>query len=101
MNDAETTRFLGTWRSDPEDPEGATKFGSITLKFGADGVLLYITHQADRDEVMRLTFRVEQGCIVTDQPSQQRIERTMYEFLPDGKLLLTFGSVQSRYARTS
>jgi len=99
MSDDETTRFLGTWKSDPEDPKGVMRFGSVTLKFGADGVLLYITHQAGRDEVMRLTFQVEQGYIVTDQPSQQRIERTEYEFMPNGKLLLSFGGGQSRYIR--
>ncbi len=74
-------------------------YGDMTLKFGADGTLLYITHEPDRDQVMRLTYRVEPGVIVSDQPSEPRSERTEYEFAEDGALVLAFGGRRSRYVK--
>ena len=81
------------------DIAGAQSYGKVTLKFLPDGTLLYVIHQTDRDQVIRLTFRVEPGFIVTDQPSQPRPEKTAYEFTEDGKLVLAFGGERSRYVR--
>jgi len=46
---------------------------------------------------MRLTYSVDEEFIVATQPSQPKIEKTRYEFTPDGKLLLAFGDQASRY----
>lgn len=48
---------------------------------------------------MRLTFRVELGFIITDQPSAPRAERTAYELTPEGGLILHWGSEKSHYVR--
>lgn len=98
---AELDKLIGTWRSDPTDRAGRLAYGSVTLKFGEDKSLIYITHTVDRDEVARLTFRIEPGFIVTDQPSAPRSERTAYEFTADGKLILAFGGEKSRYIRNA
>ena len=91
--------LIGTWRSDPVDSAGVQSYGDVTLKFGPDGTLLYIVHETDQDQVIRLMFRVEGDFIVTDQPSQPRPERTKYEVTDDGKLVLAFGGEESRYIR--
>jgi hypothetical protein len=93
--------LIGTWRSDPDDAEGRQAYGNVTLKFHSDGMLLYMIHESGRDQVIRLTFRVEPGFIVTDQPSMPKPERTPYEFTPDGKLVLAFGGEKSRYIRST
>ena len=93
------TQLLGTWRLDPTDDVARQRYGNITLKFGADGTLLYIVHQPDKDQVVRLIFRIEDSFIITDQPSERRIEKTAYEFLADGTLVLAFGGVKSRFVR--
>jgi hypothetical protein len=98
-NENQITQLLGTWHSDPTDRAGVHSYGDVTLKFGPDGTLLYVVHQADKDQVIRLTFRVEPGFIVTDQPSQPRPEKTRYEFTQDGKLVLAFGGEKSCYIR--
>jgi hypothetical protein len=91
--------LLGIWKFDPQDEEALHSYGKATLKFGSDGSLLYTVHQADKDQVSRLTFRVDSGFIITDQPSHPRPERTAYELTPDGKLVLTFGGQRARYIR--
>lgn len=71
--------LIGTWKSDPNDSTGASTYGNVTLKFGADGTLLYIIREQNRDQVMRLTYHIEPGFIVTNQPSEPRSERTEYQ----------------------
>ena len=97
----ELDKLIGTWRSDPMDRGGKQAYGNITLKFSGDKSLLYIRHESGRDEVARLTFRIEPGFIITDQPSAPRNERTAYEFTADGKLILVFGGERSRYIRVA
>jgi hypothetical protein len=93
--------LLGTWKSDPQDGESLRSYGKVTLRFGSDGSLLYTVHQAEKDQVMRLTFRLESGFIVTDQPSHPQPERTAYELTSDGKLVLTFGGRRVSYTRVA
>jgi hypothetical protein len=93
------TELVGTWKSDPTDSAGTGAYGEATLKFGADGTLLYIVHESDRDQIMRLTYRAEPGFIVTDQPSEPRSERTEYHIGEDGILVLAFGGRKSRYLK--
>jgi hypothetical protein len=41
----------------------------VTLKFGAEGRLLYTVHERDKDQIMRLTHTVDEEFVVTSQPS--------------------------------
>ena len=98
----DSEQLLGIWKSDPRDRTGVQSYGSATLEFGSDGSLLYTVHESDRDQTMRLTFRVEEpGFIITDQPSQPHEERTAYELTLEGKLVLAFGGEKSVYVRVS
>ena len=90
--------LIGTWRSESASA-GKSAFGSVTQTFSPDGTLLYISHGDDKDQIIRLTFRIEPGFIVTDQPSKPRCEKTAYEFTQDGKLLLTFAEEKTLYVR--
>jgi len=42
--DKPKTALVGTWKSDPDGLLGNKEYGSVTLKFGAEGTLLYILH---------------------------------------------------------
>lgn len=97
MNGAD--ELLGTWTSDPEDHEGIREFGRTTLEFEEDGQLTYTVHAEGKDQKMFLSFRVEGGTLITDQPSSPREERTAYSVGPDGKLTLWFGGQRSVYVR--
>ena len=48
---------------------------------------------------MLLTFGVELGFIVTNQPSLPRSEKTAYEVTRDGRLVLNFSGQRSVYYR--
>jgi hypothetical protein len=101
MMAAQETALIGTWKSDTNDSTGAAAYGDVTLKFGADGTLLYIIREHDRDQTMRLTYHIEPGFIVTNQPSEPRPERTEYQLGEDGVLILTFAGRKSRYVKVS
>ena len=96
---SQINELLGHWKSDPQDEESLRSYGNVTLKFGSDGSLLYMVHQPDKDQVMRLTFRVESGFIITNQPSHPHPERTAYELTSDGQLVLRFGGQRVCYTR--
>ena len=85
--------------SDPEDQEGVREFGRATLEFEEDGQLTYTVHATGKDQKMFLTFRVESGVLVTNQPSSPREERTAYSISPKGQLTLWFGGHRSIYVR--
>lgn len=95
------TTLIGTWKSDPDDSTGANTYGDVTLKFGSDGTLLYIIRESNRDQIMRLTYHIEPGFIVTNQPSEPRSERTNYQLGEDGVLVLAFGGRKSRYVKVT
>lgn len=91
--------LIGTWKTDAQDFNSLQRHGETTLEFHQDGTLLYKIHQNGKDEIMFLTFQVEQGFIVTNQPSHPRPEKTAYEVTKDGKLILDYGGQKSSYQR--
>jgi hypothetical protein len=93
-------RLVGIWVNDPEDASGQRAFGRVTLEFGHDGRLVYTIHGDEKDEKMLLTYSVDQGYLVTDQPSSPREERTAYSLREDGRLELNFGGKTSLYIRS-
>jgi hypothetical protein len=99
MMPAQEISLIGTWKSDTNASTGAGSYGDVTLKFNADGTLLYIIREQDRDRIMRLTYHIEPGFIVTDQPSEPRPGRTEYQLGEDGVLVLAFAGRKSRYVK--
>jgi hypothetical protein len=95
----EVLDLVGTWISDPEDVEGLREFGRVTLDFQPDGQLTYTAHAEGKDQNIFLTFRIDDGILVTNQPTAPREERTAYSVTPDGKLVLWFGGQRSVYIR--
>jgi hypothetical protein len=93
--------LVGRWESDPTDHVGIREMGLASVEFRPDATLHYTIHDGDRDQTSVLTYRVENGWLVTDQPSLPRVERTRFEILPDGRLVLDYGSFRSRYVRAT
>lgn len=89
----DSENVIGLWLSDPTDAE------RTTLEFGRDGRLTYTIVGKDTDQRIFLTYRIEGGVLITDQPSHPRQERTRIEFSDDGKLILTHGTKRSAYVR--
>jgi len=84
----ENPDLSGCWRTDPNDRWSLQEFGGVSLRFGEEGKLEYTIHLPDERQIMLLTYRLDGTCLVTDQPSSPREERTEFFFTPDGRLAL-------------
>lgn len=86
-------RLLGRWY-------GSFEGQPMALEFLPDGRLACVFLQADRQEIIRLTYQVDGEYVITDQPSHPRLERTKAEFEGED-LILDFQGVKTRLARAS
>ena len=96
----DASKLVGRWTTDPQDVQAIQEYGQVSLVFAEDGSLRYIIHAKDKDQIMVLSYRLEDGMIITNQPSEQREERTSFMLTPDGKLVLKHGDTQSSYIRS-
>jgi len=92
-------QLTGKWKSDPSDPSTKANYGEVTQIFHDDGRLTYIIHSAERDQVMRLVYRIEGDELVTDQPSAPSEHRTRFKFDESGALELDDQGDRSRFVR--
>ena len=101
MQEDSRRELLGRWETDPADTDAINEYGRTTITFGGDGSLTYIIHADGKDQVMIMTYRIENSMLVTDQPSQPGEERTAFTIAPNGKLVLDHGGIKSRYVRVN
>jgi hypothetical protein len=101
VSEAISSQLVGRWTTDPADKEALKEYGSTTLVFTETGELRYIIHAEGKDQIMLLTYRIDNGTLITNQPSEQREERTAFLLTPDGKLVLDYGGAKTRYVRES
>jgi hypothetical protein len=94
-------KLIGVWKIDEQDAASLRSYGNTTLEFEMDGALRYTVHENGKDQIMLLTFQVEPGFIITNQPSHPRPEKTAYEVTREGKLVLNFGGKKSVYYRVN
>jgi hypothetical protein len=87
----EVAQLLGTWRTDPNDRWSLREYGEVSLRFEKDGALVYTVHLPNKEQIMRLTYRLDGNMLVTDQPSSPREERTEFFFTSDGRLAVKNG----------
>jgi hypothetical protein len=92
------TQFVGTWRLLKSDGDMDTGEG-VTMMFTADGKLVYVVHQKGSDQIMNLTFRINENRLVTNQASQPREEETLFDFDSDGNLILDYGGSKTWFVR--
>ena len=88
-------RLLGEWRQTRPDPHPA----AIFITFDADGHLRYTIETATVQHIL-LTWRVEAGELVTDQPSAPRTERTRFALTSPSTLVLEKDGKTYSYERT-
>ncbi|HJU70195.1 MAG TPA: hypothetical protein VJ650_18310 [Gemmatimonadaceae bacterium] len=91
-------QLLGCWHpehaaEDPHAPE------AVEVEFRPSGELIYSIDAGDRWQVLRLTYRVEDSVLVTNQPSAPMEERTRFELTPEGTLVLEFRGTPASYRK--
>jgi hypothetical protein len=90
--------IVGRWVSDPADTKSIEKHGRVTVDFRPGGVLEYTIHVAGKRQIIWLTYRIEGHCVITDQPSNPRPERTDFS-IDNDRLYLRFGGDLGRFVR--
>lgn len=88
MSEDALQKIIGEWVSDPRDRNCLRAFDNVSMEFMKDGQLIYTIHEPGKDQIMLLTYRIENGIIVSDQPSSPRGERTPFHFASGGRLVL-------------
>ena len=89
MTDEEVAAALvGHWARDPDDVRAKRAFGETTLKFTADGRFIQTIDLEGRTQVFRLTYHVDAGELVVNQPSSPREERLAFELTRDDRLVV-------------
>ncbi len=89
--------LLGSWISTPEDIK--RKGEAVKLDFTEDGRLIYTILGETKDKIMLLTYRIEIGCLITNQPSHPAEEETDFYITPEGKLSLDYDGEISQFIR--
>ena len=69
------------------------------MTFTSDGKLVYVIHQAGSDQIMNLVYSVNGKHLVTNQASEPREEKTLFDFDSDGYLILDYGGSKSWFVR--
>ena len=92
-------RLLGRWVSHCEGEDPQYDGENTTLEFKEDGCLNYTIRTLGKDQKIFLTYQVEGGVIITDQPSHPQKEYTRFFFTEDGMLVLIYGGQRSIYVR--
>jgi hypothetical protein len=94
------SRLVGPWKINPHDSNAVAEYGPATIEFRADGSLMYSIDTGHSNQIMQMTWRTEEGELVTNQPSAPREERTRYE-VEVNELVLRLGGFESRWLRSS
>jgi len=92
-------QLIGKWKSDPDDPSTQENYGEVTQIFHDDGRLTYIIHSSEKDQAMRLVYKVDGDQLVTDQASAPAEHRTKFSFDERGRLILEHEGERSRFIR--
>lgn len=94
-----TDSLLGRWITDPCDEPSIKEFGNVQIEFTPDGKMIYTIHANAKDQIILLTYRLEEGVLITDQPSHPQEEKTPCQIGSDGKLRLTTDGHTATYIR--
>jgi len=91
--------LIGRWIADKSDTLTISELGNVLLEFDEDGSLAYVIRLEDREQIIKLQYRIDGDVIVTDQPSAPRVERTAFSLSDDEVLTLSFGGVPYQFIR--
>jgi len=93
-------QLFGEWTIDPTDADSLQQMGKVKMIFASNNVLRYITEEKKKIQILNLTYWVENGCIVTLQPTNLKYESTKYRI--DGTVLvLESEGIKSKFIRVA
>jgi hypothetical protein len=87
----DTELLIGTWMMTGEEVR--------TAEFNADGTLTYTIDIGERTLAMKMTWRIEGGMMLIDQPSGPGEERSVYQLVDNDTLVMEHGGESFIYSR--
>ena len=97
-NSTESIGLIGQWRFLHTDKKAPDQSGVVTT-FDKQGGVTYEIKSQEKTQIIKLTYRVENSWLITDQPSSPRVERTRFQITPLGELVLEFEGTKSWYQK--
>lgn len=94
-------KLIGLWKIDPADTDARLELGEVMIEFKEGGNLVYIIKNEDKDEIILLNYKIKENCLITNQPSMPKEERTVFELDDEGGLVLEYGGKKYRYTKVS
>jgi len=82
------SRLFGEWELVRTDAVPADVGEGVRMRFTPDGALDFAFLGPEKDQIVRMVFKVRGRRIITDQPSHPRIEESEYSIEPNGLLSL-------------
>jgi len=97
-NSTESIGFIGQWRFLHADKKAPDQSG-VVITFDKQGGVTYEIKAQEKTQIIKLTYRIENSWVITDQPSSPRVERTRFQITPLGELVLEFEGTKSWYQK--
>lgn len=81
--------LIGIWKSDPNDKSTQDLYGNVMMNFQESGDLLYHIFLDEKEQIILMTYLVDNDSLITDQPSSPQREITKFQ-LSEDRLILYF-----------
>ena len=91
--------LIGTWRIKHDDLAATVEYGDIYLEFTEDDKLIYTIYKPNGKQIINMIYKIEDGELITDQPSKPKEERTKFEITEERNLILNFEGKKSIYSK--
>ncbi|MHB8882443.1 MAG: hypothetical protein ACYC69_13150 [Thermodesulfovibrionales bacterium] len=92
------TKFLGRWRLVHTEGTDDTGLGT-EVEFHPDGKLTYTINLSEKQQLIFLTWRLEDGFLVSNQPSHPAEVRSKIISLGPDELVLEYAGEKTRLVR--
>ena len=90
--------FIGSWKIIKAD--SSLDLGdNDEMEFSENGELIYAIDAGLKWQIMKLTYKVENNYLVTDQPSSPNEQKTKYKFENKNVLVLDYDGALAKYQR--
>ena len=98
MSNSVIQQLFGIWETDPTDAAALAEYGSVRMEFKEDGQLIYAIKKKGKEQIIMMTYGVDDNKLITDQPSHPQREVTKFS-IAGNMLMLDYRNRQSIYIR--
>ena len=98
MKNKYRNKFIGSWKLIVADT--SLDLGdNDEMVFTENGDLFYGIDAGSKWQIMKLIYKIENGILITDQPSSPNEEKTKYYFDEDDLLILDYEGAVAKYQK--